>query len=155
MDVNQHEWLVDLGRNAWLLNSMGLFRWCFSKDWISEAIGSDRRVHWGRDPMKRRAIRVRIFRGEKMYVAECMDLPIITEGETLDEGTANTRRPVGLHLEGDNLAEMDLAPNPATVAYNRSPPNNLNPRLALPAGPAYSWREIVSDAVGFRGYDKY
>ncbi|HXP83106.1 MAG TPA: type II toxin-antitoxin system HicB family antitoxin [Bryobacteraceae bacterium] len=66
--------------------------------------------------MKRRTIQVRIFRGEKMYVAECMDLPVVTEGATLDEVTANIREAIGLHLEGEDLAELDLAPNPAIVA---------------------------------------
>ena len=33
----------------------------------------------------RRTIQVRIFRGERQYVAECLDLPVITEAPTLDE----------------------------------------------------------------------
>jgi predicted RNase H-like HicB family nuclease len=66
--------------------------------------------------MKRRTIQVHIFRGEKMYVAECMDLPVVTEGATLDEVTANIREAIGLHLEGEDLAELGLAPNPAIVA---------------------------------------
>jgi hypothetical protein len=62
--------------------------------------------------MKRRAIQVRIFRGEKMYVAEWMDLPVVTEGAT----TANICEAIALHLDGEDLAEFDLAPNPAIVA---------------------------------------
>lgn len=66
--------------------------------------------------MKRRTIQVRIFRGESKYVAECMDLPVVTEGETLDEVTANIREAISLHLEGEDLAELGLAENPAVVA---------------------------------------
>jgi predicted RNase H-like HicB family nuclease len=58
--------------------------------------------------MRRRTIQVRIFRGEKKYVAECMDLPVVTEGETLDEVTANIREAIALHLEDEDLAgELD------------------------------------------------
>ena len=64
----------------------------------------------------RRTIQVRIFRGEKKYVAECLDLAVVTQGDTLDEVTANIREAIGLHLEGENLAELGLAENPAVVA---------------------------------------
>jgi predicted RNase H-like HicB family nuclease len=64
----------------------------------------------------RRTIQVRIFRGEKKYVAECLDFSVVTQGDTLDEVTANIREAIGLHLEGENLAELGLAENPAVVA---------------------------------------
>ena len=66
--------------------------------------------------MKRRTIQVRIFRGETKYVAECMDLPVVTQGDTLDEVTANIREAIGLHLEGEDLADLGLAEDPAIVA---------------------------------------
>src|SRR5438034_5267934 len=34
-------------------------------------------------------IQVRIFRGEHQYVAECLDLPVVTQALTLDELTTN------------------------------------------------------------------
>jgi predicted RNase H-like HicB family nuclease len=49
-------------------------------------------------------------------VAECLDLSVVTQGDTLDEVTANIREAIGLHLEGENLAELGLAGNPAVVA---------------------------------------
>ncbi|MBZ5634233.1 MAG: type II toxin-antitoxin system HicB family antitoxin [Acidobacteriia bacterium] len=66
--------------------------------------------------MKRRTIQVRIFRGDKKYVAECMDLPVVTQGDTLDEVTANIREAIGLHLEDEDLAELGIAPDPTIVA---------------------------------------
>ena len=66
--------------------------------------------------MRRRTIQVRIFRGERKYVAECMDLPVVTEGETLDEVTANIREAIALHLEDENLAELGLADDPTIIA---------------------------------------
>jgi predicted RNase H-like HicB family nuclease len=65
--------------------------------------------------MRRRTIQVRIFRGETKYVAECLDLAVVTEGDTLDEVTANVREAIGLHLEGEDLAELGIAQNPAVV----------------------------------------
>lgn len=64
----------------------------------------------------RRTIQVRIFRGETRYVAECLDLPIVTEGDTLDELTANIREAISLHLEGEDLAELGLSPDPTILA---------------------------------------
>jgi len=66
--------------------------------------------------MKRRTIQARIFRGETKYIAECIDLAVVTEGYTLDEVAANLREAIGLHLEGEDLAELDFVEDPAVVA---------------------------------------
>jgi predicted RNase H-like HicB family nuclease len=66
--------------------------------------------------MKRRTIQVRIFRGETKYVADCMDLPVVTEGETLDETVANVREAIALHLEGEDLSELGFCDDPTIVA---------------------------------------
>ena len=44
------------------------------------------------------------------------DLSVVTQGDTLDEVTANMREAIGLNLEGENLAELGIAENPAVVA---------------------------------------
>ena len=49
------------------------------------------------------------------YVAECVEIPVVTQGETLDEVTQNLKEAVELHLDGEDLAEMGLAPNPTVV----------------------------------------
>lgn len=64
----------------------------------------------------KRTIQVRIFRGEHRYVAECLDLPVVTEATTLDELTANIQEAIALHLEGENLEDLGLAPNPTVLA---------------------------------------
>ena len=64
----------------------------------------------------KRTIQVRIFRGEKQYVAECLDLPVVTEAPTLDELAANIQEAIALHLEGEDLAELGLAPDPTVLA---------------------------------------
>ena len=63
----------------------------------------------------KRTIQVRIFRGEKQYVAECLDLPVVTEAPTLDELAANIREAIALHLEGEDLVELGLANDPTVI----------------------------------------
>ena len=64
----------------------------------------------------KRTIQVRIFRGEQQYVAECLDLPVVTQAPTLDELAANIREAISLHLEGEDLAELDLSDDPTILA---------------------------------------
>jgi len=64
----------------------------------------------------KKIIQVRIFKGEEQYVAECLDLPVVTQGKTLDELARNLQEALALHLEGEDLAQFDLAPNPSVLA---------------------------------------
>jgi predicted RNase H-like HicB family nuclease len=52
---------------------------------------------------------------ESGYVAECMEIAVATQGATLDEVVADLREAVELHLEGEDLAELGLAPKPTIV----------------------------------------
>jgi hypothetical protein len=42
-------------------------------------------------------------------------MPVVTQGGTLDEVTRNLREVVDLHLEGEDLAELRLAPSPGIL----------------------------------------
>jgi predicted RNase H-like HicB family nuclease len=64
----------------------------------------------------KRTIQVRMFRGETQYVAECLDLPVVTEAPTLDELAANIREAIALHIEGEDLAELGLVNRPTILA---------------------------------------
>ena len=64
----------------------------------------------------KRTIQVRISKGERRFVAECLDLPVVTQAETLDELAVNIREAIGLHLEGEDLAAMGIAANPTILA---------------------------------------
>jgi len=52
---------------------------------------------------------------ESGYVAECVEIAVVTQGATLDEVVANLKEAVELHLEGEDLAELGLAPNPTIL----------------------------------------
>lgn len=64
----------------------------------------------------RKIIQVRIFRGEHQYVAECLDLPVVTQAKTLDELTENLSEAIRLHLRSENLAELGFAEDPSVLA---------------------------------------
>ena len=64
----------------------------------------------------KRTIQVRISRGEQQFVAECLDLPVITQATTLDELAENIREAIGLHLEDEDVAALGFAPNPTIIA---------------------------------------
>jgi len=66
-------------------------------------------------PMKR-IIQFQVYQGEKAYVAEGVDLPVVTQTKTLDELARNLEEAVILHLEGENLAELGFAESPSVLA---------------------------------------
>ena len=62
---------------------------------------------------RRFTIHAVIYPGDETgYVAECLDLPVVTQGKSLDETAQNMREAIQLHLEGEDLQELGLAPNP-------------------------------------------
>jgi predicted RNase H-like HicB family nuclease len=60
-------------------------------------------------------IKAYIRKGERYYVAECLEIAVITQGKTLDETVLNLKEAVALHLEGEDPAEFGLAPNPTLL----------------------------------------
>jgi predicted RNase H-like HicB family nuclease len=61
-------------------------------------------------------IKAVIRRGEESgYVAECWEIPVVTQGATLDEVSANLREAVALHLEGEDLASHQARPDPSII----------------------------------------
>ena len=56
-----------------------------------------------------RTIKAFVHKGEKQYVAECVDIALVTQGTTLDETLANLQEAIALHLEGEDLSELGLA----------------------------------------------
>lgn len=52
---------------------------------------------------------------ESGFVAECLEIPVVTQGATLDEVTQSLQEAVSLHLEGENLQDLGLVDNPAIL----------------------------------------
>ncbi|AFY60648.1 type II toxin-antitoxin system HicB family antitoxin [Synechococcus sp. PCC 6312] len=49
------------------------------------------------------------------YVAECLEILVVTQGQTLDEVVKNLQEAITLHLEGEDAAEFGLVPNPTVL----------------------------------------
>ena len=47
------------------------------------------------------------------YVAECLELPVVTQAATLDDLVANLREAVALQLMDEDPAQWGLVANPA------------------------------------------
>jgi predicted RNase H-like HicB family nuclease len=62
-----------------------------------------------------RTVKAVVRKGETQYVAESVELAVVTQGRTLDETLSNLRQAVALHLEGENPADFGLVPEPAIV----------------------------------------
>jgi predicted RNase H-like HicB family nuclease len=63
-----------------------------------------------------RTIKAVVRPGEQSgYVAECMEIAVVTQGATLDEVTHNLQEAVQLHLEGEDVTELGLIPNPTII----------------------------------------
>lgn len=63
----------------------------------------------------KRIIQFKIYKGENYYIGEGIDLPIVTQGKTLDEVVVNLKEALELHLEGEDLSELDLGPHPSVL----------------------------------------
>ncbi len=48
-------------------------------------------------------------------MAECFEIPVVTQGKTLDGVTRNLREAVELHLEGEDLTELGFVPSPTIL----------------------------------------
>jgi len=64
----------------------------------------------------KKIIQVHISKGEKYFVAECVDLPVVTQGKTLDELAKNLREAISLQLEDEDPADFDLVQKPSILA---------------------------------------
>jgi predicted RNase H-like HicB family nuclease len=73
--------------------------------------------------MKRNVIQIILYPGdESAYVAECVNLPVVTQGATIDETVKNMQEALALHLDGENLEDLELSPNaPLIVSMELNP----------------------------------
>lgn len=71
----------------------------------------------------KRIIQVHIHKGDNYYVAECIDLPLVTQAKTLDELGENLKEAIALHLEDEDLSDVDLDPEVSVLAsFEIEPP---------------------------------
>jgi len=68
-----------------------------------------------------KTIKAYIYRGEKYYIGECVEISVVTQGKTVDETISNLREAISLHLEGENLEELGLSPEPNLLIIMEEP----------------------------------
>jgi predicted RNase H-like HicB family nuclease len=60
----------------------------------------------------RSSVHAVIQRDGDFYVVECLELPVVTQGRTLDEAVGNIHEALSLHLEDEDLAALGLVAEP-------------------------------------------
>ena len=96
------------------------------------------------------------------YIAEWLEIAIMTKEKTLDEVTRNSREAVGLHLKGEDLAEMGMR-EPESVSATREvlSDRQLTTRLRelakridgdVQAGKLHSMEEVFGEHSGRSRY---
>ena len=60
----------------------------------------------------RETIHTVISESEGAYVAECLEVGVVTQGESLDETLRNLREAVELFMDDEEPAALGLVPNP-------------------------------------------
>ena len=64
----------------------------------------------------RKVINISIYEGEKYLVAEGINIPIVTQGQSYDELMNNLKEAISLFMEGEDLSKYNLDTNPAIIA---------------------------------------
>lgn len=63
----------------------------------------------------REAVHGFVSRSDGWFVAECLELPVVTQGRTLDETLANLKDAVTLFLEDEDPAHLGISSEPRLV----------------------------------------
>src|SRR5436190_18061515 len=70
----------------------------------------------GRAMQLQHTVKAVVRQGEQSgYVAECVEIPVVTQGTTLDEVALNLKEAVELHLSDSDPAEWGLVAHPTLV----------------------------------------
>ena len=60
-------------------------------------------------------IKAYIHKGDTQYIAECLEVSVVTQGKILDETIANLQEAGQLHLADEDPADFRLVPNPTLL----------------------------------------
>jgi len=60
----------------------------------------------------RSTIHATVEKDGEFYVVECLELPVVTQGKSLDEAVQNLHEALRLHLEDEDLAALGLRSDP-------------------------------------------
>ena len=60
-------------------------------------------------------IKAEIYFDGKYYCARCLEIDVFTQGKTLDELMINLKEAVSLHIEGEDLKNLNINKNPTIL----------------------------------------
>jgi predicted RNase H-like HicB family nuclease len=64
----------------------------------------------------KKILQVNIEKGEKYYIAHFIDLPIVTQGKTLDKLVKNIQEAFELYVEEEALEKQEITEHPSILA---------------------------------------
>jgi predicted RNase H-like HicB family nuclease len=67
------------------------------------------------------AIHAVVRRDGRLYVAECLEVAVVTQGKSLDDVLTNLREAIALHLEGEDRRSLGLSRRPRLVLTYEGP----------------------------------
>jgi predicted RNase H-like HicB family nuclease len=62
------------------------------------------------------ATQFNVSKGDDLYIAEGVHVPVVTQARTLDELTQNIREALALHLEDEDSATCYLIQEPSSMS---------------------------------------
>lgn len=63
----------------------------------------------------------RVYKEENYYIAEGVDLSIVTQADDLDQLVENIKEAVALHFQGENIADFDYSQTPSILVNYELP----------------------------------
>ena len=72
-------------------------------------------------PTERTSIHAVLFESEGQYVAECLEVSVVTQGRSLDETLSHLREALALYLDGEDMARLGLSPSPRLLVSFETP----------------------------------
>ena len=68
----------------------------------------------------RKVIQISIYKGDKFFIAEGVNIPVVTQGKSYDELFENLKEALSLFLEDTDLSQYDIQTNPAIIREFRT-----------------------------------
>ncbi|MBI4872112.1 MAG: type II toxin-antitoxin system HicB family antitoxin [Candidatus Riflebacteria bacterium] len=68
-----------------------------------------------------RSIKAVVRKGETHFIAECLELPVVTQGRDLQETLLNLQEAVSLHLAGEDLEQLGFGTEPSVLILYEMP----------------------------------
>jgi len=63
----------------------------------------------------RQVLTAYVHKGESQYVAECLEVDIITQGETIETAIKNLQEAVDLYFEDERIEDFHLSDTPSLL----------------------------------------